>query len=104
MNNGYVLSEPESTKGRGMGMCFIESSSLYLHFGKAKTSLVLSAQTSLHSNFTFAGAKTSLAKRRASQGNGYNKSPPTRVILSGAQAESNRGAVRGVTEQDLGNR
>ena len=29
---------------------------------------------------------------------------PTRVILSGAQAESNRGAVRGVTEQDLGNR
>ena len=39
MNYGYVLSEPESTKGRDIGMCFIESSSLCLHFGKAKTSL-----------------------------------------------------------------
>ena len=34
MNDGYVLSEPESTKGRGMGVCFIESSSLCLRFGK----------------------------------------------------------------------
>ncbi|MBR2650439.1 MAG: hypothetical protein IKD45_02145, partial [Clostridia bacterium] len=56
-----------------MGMCFIESSSLCLHFGEAKTSLVPLAQTSLRSNFTFARAKTSLAKRSISTKGGMTR-------------------------------
>ena len=66
MNDGYVLSEPESTKGRGMGMCFIKSSSLCFHFGEAKTSLVPLAQTSLREQLHSCAARTSLREHRVS--------------------------------------